>query len=203
MAAEHSSSATVFDTNTQHFVADVIERSRAITVAVDFWAPWCGPCRALAPILEQLVAGYDGRLAVARVNIDEEPAIANQFGIRSIPDVRIFRGAKMVDGFVGVQPLSRLQALFDRYVARASEAPRNEARELLAAGRLDEAIAALEELIARDPTNDAALVDLADAFARAERIEQAEATLARLPVNAAGDKPAERVRARLQFVRDA
>ena len=203
MVANHATSANVFDISAERFAYDVIERSRRTTVAVDFWAPWCAPCRALAPLLEQLVAHYGGRLAVARVDTDAEPGIASQFGIRNIPDVRIFRDGRMVDGFVGVQPLPRLQALFDRYVERASEVPRNEARELLAAGHLDEAVASLRSLLEKDPANTAASVDLADALTRAGKLAEAEETLSRLPANASTGRDVDRVRARIQLTRDA
>ncbi|MCI0434503.1 MAG: thioredoxin domain-containing protein, partial [Gemmatimonadetes bacterium] len=88
MSANHGPQDAIFDTNAERFATDVIERSRSVVVAVDFWAPWCAPCQALAPILEELVRTYAGRLCVARVNTDEEPALAAPFGIRSIPDVR-------------------------------------------------------------------------------------------------------------------
>ncbi len=204
MAASNTTPANVFDTTAETFVADVLERSRTAAVAVDFWAPWCGPCRALAPILDQLVAHYSGGLAVARVNTDEEPAIASQFGIRSIPDVRIFRDGRMVDGFVGVQPLARLRALFDRYVTpHAGEPPRNQARDLIGAGRLDDAIASLTATLEQEPANVAALVDLADACARKGDLERAEATLARLPASETGNRNARGVRARIHLTREA
>jgi len=216
MAESSATNPNVFDTTAATFVTDVLERSRTATVAVDFWAPWCGPCHALAPILEQLVAHYGGGLAVARVNTDEEPAIASQFGIRSIPDVRIVRDGRMVDGFVGVQPLARLRALFDRYVTprtgepprtseppRTGEPPREPARNLIDSGRLDEAVAALTATLAQEPTNAAALVDLAEAWARKEELAQAEETLARLPPAETGNRRAESVRARIQLTRDA
>jgi len=195
--------SNLFDTTAEAFITDVIERSRRQTIAVDFWAPWCGPCKALAPVLEQLVTHYAGRLAVARVNTDEQQAIAAQFGIRGIPDVRIFRDGRQVDGFVGVQPFARLQTLFDRHVPRASEAPRQGARELLAAGRVAEAIAEFDAVLAKDPANTATVIDLADAHARLGNLEQAEALLAKLPPNAATGPAVDQARARIQFVRDA
>lgn len=202
MTAEHASTPNIFDTGAEHFIRDVVERSKRQAVAVDFWAPWCGPCRALTPLLEQLVTQYDGRLAVARVNTDAEPAVASQFGIRSIPDVRIFRDGRMVDGFVGVQPLVRLQALFDRYIAPASAGSREEARRLLEAGQTEQALALLRGLVAQDP-NDAALsIDLAEALARSGELDEAERLLAALPANAAGLKEADAVRARVQLTRD-
>jgi putative thioredoxin len=194
---------TIFDTSAAHFVADVIERSRTVAVAVDFWAPWCAPCRALAPILEQLVTSYAGRLAVARVNTDEEPALAAQFGIRSIPDVRIFRDGRQVDGFVGVQPLTRLKPLFDKHVPRASEGLREQAQERTAADDAAGAAALLRTLLADDPENVAARIDLAEALARNGEVDEAERLLDALPPNVATGNEAERVRARIHFVRQA
>lgn len=203
MSASPGSADTTFDTSTARFAADVLERSRDAAVAVDFWAPWCAPCRALAPILEQLARDYGGRLVVARVNTDEEPALAAQFGIRSIPDVRVFRDGRQVDGFVGVQPLPRLKMLFDRHVPRASEGLRDQAQERLGAGDLAGAIALLRKLIGEDPENTAARIDLAEALARSSELDEAERILDALPPNVATGNEAERVRARLHFARHA
>jgi putative thioredoxin len=203
MSPDPAASFPIFDTNAERFATDVIERSRTVAVAVDFWAPWCAPCRTLAPILEGLVRSYGGRLQVARVNTDEETAIATQFGIRSIPDVRIFREGRQVDGFVGVQPASRLQLLFDKYVPRVSEGLREQAQARLQAGDAAGAVALLRELLADDPDNGAAHVDLADALARGGDAEGADATLATLPANMATDKAADTVRARIHFLRSA
>lgn len=203
MSPDHASDGLIFDTSAERFAADVIERSRAVAVAVDFWAPWCAPCRTLAPILEDLVRSYDGRLHVARVNIDEEPTIAAQFGIRSIPDVRIFRDGRQVDGFVGVQPASRLQLLFDKYVPRASEGLREQAQALLQAGDAAGAVTLLQNLLSDDPDNGAARIDLADAWARSGDSDEADAALAALPANMAADKEADAVRARIHFLRSA
>ena len=193
--------AAIFDTNAARFTADVIERSSKVAVAVDFWAPWCAPCRALTPILDELVRTYAGRLIVARVNTDEEPAIAAQFGIRSIPDVRIFRDGRQVDGFVGVQPLPRLKALFDKHVPRPSEGLREQAQARLAADDAAGAAALLRKLLAEDPDNTAAKIDLADALARSGDADGAEKILDGLPPNVATSNAAEQVRSRVHFAR--
>jgi putative thioredoxin len=203
MAEARATTPNIFDTTAERFMSDVVERSKRQAVAVDFWAPWCGPCRALTPLLEQLVTHYAGGLAVARVNTDAEPAIASQFGIRSIPDVRIFRDGRMVDGFVGVQPLGRLQALFDRYVLPPSDGSREEAERLLESGDAQQAVARLRQLLTKDPSNAALSINLADALVRDGKLEEAEQLLANLPANAGASKEADAVRARLQLTRDA
>lgn len=203
MDTSAGSPVTVFDTSAARFPSDVLERSRQVAVAVDFWAPWCAPCRTLAPVLEELARSYAGRLVIARLNTDEEPALAAQFGIRSIPDVRIFRDARQVDGFVGVQPLARLKVLFDKYVPRASEGLREQARGRLGAGDAAGAVALLRELLAADPEHGAARIDLADALARNGELDEAERVLDALPPNIATSNEAELARTRVHFLRHA
>lgn len=143
---------------TANFTTDVVEASRDRPVLVDFWAPWCGPCRTLMPLLDRIADDYAGRFALAKLNTDEEPDVAGQFGIRSIPTVMLFHGGEVVEQFVGVQPESSIRALLDRYVgAGAVDRPDNlatllaraeaalESRDVAAAG------AAIDDLAARDP----------------------------------------------------
>ena len=203
MGAEAAPATMIFDTSTAGFAHDVLERSKGATVAVDFWAPWCTPCRALGPILEELVRQYAGRLLLARVNTDEEPALAAQFAIRSIPDVRIFKDGRMVDGFVGVQPIARLKPLFDKHVTRVSEGGREQARALVLNGELPAAITMLRKLIETDPENYAARIDLADALTRSGALDEAQSLLDALPPNVSSSKETDTVRARIQFMRHA
>ncbi len=92
------------------FDAVVISRSREIPVLVDFWAPWCGPCRMIAPLVEELAQEFQGTVKIGKINIDDSPSAATQYGVSSIPTLMIFKGGEIVDRFVGVQPKSKLQA---------------------------------------------------------------------------------------------
>ncbi|MDQ1311436.1 MAG: putative thioredoxin, partial [Pseudomonadota bacterium] len=102
-----------------NFAQVVIEASAGQPVLVDFWAPWCGPCRTLMPMLERIADDYAGRFTLAKVNTDEEQRIAGHFGIRSIPTVMLFHGGQVVEQFVGVQPEQAIRALLDKYLAPA------------------------------------------------------------------------------------
>jgi putative thioredoxin len=104
------------------FARDVIEASSQRPVLVDFWAPWCGPCRTLMPLLEGIADDYGGRFTLARLNTDEEGSVAGQFGIRSIPTVMLFRDGRVVDQFVGLQPESAIRAMLDRHLDPAGPA---------------------------------------------------------------------------------
>ena len=104
------------DTTTQSFAADVIEASQSTPVIVDFWAPWCGPCKQLAPILERTVRDAGGKVALVKVNIDENPEIAQQLRIQSIPAVFAFNQGQPVDGFIGAQPESQIKQFVERLV---------------------------------------------------------------------------------------
>lgn len=133
------------DVTSQDFEREVVEASKTLLVVVDFWAPWCAPCRALKPILEKLCAEYDGRLKLVKINSDENQDIAAAFGVRSIPDVMAFRGGKPVAHFLGAQPESQVRAFIDRLLEEADDAQRLErARQLIDLGRTDEATALLD-----------------------------------------------------------
>jgi putative thioredoxin len=141
----------------ENFMTDVVEASQTQPVLVDFWAPWCGPCRTLMPLLDRIADDYAGRFTLAKVNTEEQPQLASHFQIRSIPTVLLIHRGEVVDQFVGLQPESAIKALLDRYVATADEvvepaaAPASERPADLATQRLDRrdaegAAAAIEAL---------------------------------------------------------
>jgi putative thioredoxin len=106
------------ETDDLHFDTDVIAASRERPVLVDFWAPWCGPCRALGPVLERIDAAMGGAVRIVKVNVDDNPETARRYGVRSIPYVVAFRDGKAVDQFVGALPQAQVQAFVDRQLAR-------------------------------------------------------------------------------------
>ena len=144
------------------FEREVLEASQSLPVLVDLWAPWCGPCRALGPLLERLEDSYGGRFRLVNINIDSSPAIATRFQVRSIPYVLAFLDGRLVDGFVGVLPEPQLRQFLDRVLPTPSESERRRARALLARGAVDEAAAALRSAVRLDPGNLEGQLDLAE-----------------------------------------
>jgi putative thioredoxin len=180
----------MIDTTQDNFIRDVIDASRESPVLVDFWAPWCGPCRVLGPMLEKLEREYDGRFRLVKVNSDQNPDLSAQFGVRSIPYVVAFVDGKAVNAFVGALPESQLRAFIDKIVPNPSEIQRRKALRLVAAGDAAGATSSLRSAIALDPENAAARLDLANlllAKPDAKAIAEAKQVLA--PI--AGRQPAD------------
>ena len=144
------------------FEHEVIEASRKTPVLVDFWAPWCGPCRALGPILERVEQSYGGRFKLVKVNSDESPELSQQYMVRSIPYVLAFVDGVPVDGFVGALPEGQVRQFLERLLPGPGETERRKALKLIEQGDLAGALTALRSALSLEPGNDAAKLDLAD-----------------------------------------
>ncbi|HQR57185.1 MAG TPA: thioredoxin [Burkholderiaceae bacterium] len=164
------------NTSGQTFQRDVLDASREIPLLVDFWAPWCGPCRALGPMLERLEEDYAGRFRLVKINSDENPELSAEFGVRSIPYVVAFVDGRPVDSFVGVLPESQLRAFIERVAPDASEIERRKAQSLAAAGDRAGALAALRAALALRPASDEARLDMAALLLDAPALDKAQAT---------------------------
>ena len=161
------------ETTLATFEKDVIAASTLAPVLVDFWAPWCGPCKTLGPMLEKLEAEYAGKWRLVKVNVDENQELAAHFQVRSIPHVMAFADGQPVDQFVGVLPESQLRAFLDRLVPQGADAARVEAQTALAEGRREDAYDALKAALAYDPGYDDARLDLIELLLADSRIDEA------------------------------
>jgi len=171
------SSSAVIDVTDATFEGEVLQRSQTTPVVVDMWAPWCGPCRQLGPLLEQAVAATGGRVVLAKVNVDENPQVSASFQVKGIPAVYALAGGKVVDGFVGAQGEAAVQAFVERLLPSEEE---DEVASLVAAG--DEA--SLRQALELDPDHEGATVALAELLVRQGDDEEALALLARIPESA-------------------
>src|SRR5262249_26306085 len=197
----------VKDTTTQGFMKDVIEESRRQPVLVDFWAPWCGPCKQLTPVLEKAVKAAKGKVKLAKMNIDEHPAIPGQMGIQSIPAVIAFSNGQPVDGFMGALPESQGMAFLERLTKGKVGAEEKDllkaADEALAAGNAAEAANLYGQLLKEDNGSVAALAGLARCYVATGNIEQAKKTLALVPDGKQNDAAVAAARAALDIAEQA
>ena len=180
----------MIDVTLANFETEVIAASMATPVLVDFWAPWCGPCKSLGPVLEKLETAYGGRFKLVKINSDEEQQLAQAFGIRSIPTCILLKGGQPVDGFMGALPEGQVKQFLDKHLPGEDElqaqAAAHEAQEHLAAGDAHSARTALEQALATDPANDDARFDLIKLLMQGGELAEAAAllapTMARIPV---------------------
>jgi putative thioredoxin len=194
-----SESRYVLDADAASFQSLVIDASHRVPVLVDFWAEWCGPCHALAPILAKLADEYQGRFQVVKIDTDREQALAQQFGIRSLPTVKLFKHGTVVDEFFGAQPEPSVRALLERYVSRASDDARGQASALRERGELAKARALLEQAHVEDPENHRVIADLANVLIDLGELEQARKALDLLPDSVKFEPEVRAISARLEF----
>jgi putative thioredoxin len=171
----------MIDITIQNFESELIQASTRTPVLLDIWAPWCGPCKSLSPVLEKLERDYAGRFTLAKLNSDEQPEIAGQlsqaFGVRSIPFCVLFDQGQPVDGFVGAQPEAQIREFLDRHVPSREDAEADaqaeQAEALEAEGDSEAALAKLQQAVAVAPGNDAARSDYVKLLLELKRVPQA------------------------------
>ena len=192
----------VTETTTQTFVKDVIEESRKRPVLVDFWAPWCGPCKTLGPVIEKVVRATKGKVKLVKMNIDDHPQIASQLGIQSIPTVFAFVNGQPVDGFMGALPESQVAAFIERLGGKTEGGAVDlikDADEKFAAGDLAAAADLYAQVLAEEPENIRALGGLAHSHVKAGNPAAAKATLGLVPKGKENDPAVAAARAALEL----
>lgn len=199
------------DTTEATFMQDVVDASQDVPIVVDFWAPWCGPCKTLGPMLESAVTAAKGAVKMVKVNVDEAQQIAGQLQIQSIPTVFAFYKGQPVDGFQGAQPESEIKAFIDRVVtAGGGEAPGEElsaaveaAEEMLAEGAASDAAQTFAAILGEDPNHAGAYGGMVRAHIAMDALDQAEALLNGAPIEISKAPELEAAHAQLELARQA
>jgi len=211
LSADTTPPLLVKDISTKDFVAEVIKASADQPVLVDFWAPWCGPCKNLAPVLEKVVAATKGKVKLVKMDIDQNQQLAAQMGIQSIPAVYAFYKGQPVDGFMGVQPEGSIKSFVDKLIklsgggaqGEAISKAVEEADTLLAAGNIEEANNIYAEALAHDPSHAGAYAGLVKIALAIGQSEEAQAMLDEAPEAIARSTELDGVRAQLALAQQA
>jgi putative thioredoxin len=201
--AKSGGSDLIKDTTTATFVQDVVEPSRKVPVLVDFWAPWCGPCKQLTPVIEKLVNAAGGSVRLVKMNIDDHPEVAAQLGVQSIPAVFAFKNGQPVDGFMGALPESQLRSFIERIAGKDAFAGSaiEEGQAALEAGDLNGAASIFAAILQQDSGNIDAIAGLSRCYIATGDLVRAEQTLALAPTSKANSAAIAGARAALELAR--
>ncbi|SMH43518.1 thioredoxin [Maritimibacter sp. HL-12] len=206
-AAPATGDALVKEISEATFMEDVIEASKEVPVIVDFWAPWCGPCRTLGPALEAAVNAAGGKVKMVKINVDENQQVAGQLRVQSIPTVYAFHDGQPVDGFQGALPQSQVNQFVDKMAALAAEGPLAaaiaSANEMLDAGALDDAAQTFAAIIEEDPSSAAAYAGLARVKIAEGELDEAEAILNGAPAEISHSAEIDGAHAKIALARQA
>ncbi|MDQ3548934.1 MAG: thioredoxin [Chloroflexota bacterium] len=173
----------VLDITDASFQADVVEASKTRPVVVDFWAPWCGPCRILGPIIEKVAGEFAGDVVLAKMNVDENQQSSMQYRVQGIPAVKAFRDGKVVNEFTGALPEAQVRAFFQSLAPTAADRAAAEAEQLVASGDIDAAEARFREILATTPDDPKAVIGMANILAVRDELDEADSLLKRLPAD--------------------
>ncbi len=189
-----------FDVTEQDFADQVVAASHRQPVLVDFWASWCGPCQSLMPVLDQLADAYQGQFLLAKVEIDQQPNLASQFGVRSVPTVKLFKNGQVVDEFMGALPEGQIREFLDRHIDKESDRLMQQALQRYQQGDTDAALEEMGNILAADPANLNNRLIYATLLMQQQRHDEVRQVLAELPADALDRPEVRSLQAQLEFL---
>jgi putative thioredoxin len=199
--------SVIIEVMTENFMSDVIERSKETPVIVDFWAPWCEPCKQLTPVIEKIVREKNGNVILAKMNIDESPEVAQQLKIQSIPAVMAFNDGQPVDGFIGVQPEKNITEFINKISSLKNSSSIEEniiaGKKYIDDGDIETAALVFSEILKIEPENISAKSMLARCLLRSDQIDEAEDIIKNLPVNSENNQDFVSVRSEVEVFKNA